>query len=91
MKFRPPCDYVIVKPKEPPDKTPGGLHIPDMAQRDHVIKATVVSEDWADDSPMFPKGCTVLIYQVSAVRFEFMQTVYYKVKEENIIAAIEEE
>jgi len=45
MKFRPPCDYVIVKPKEPPDKTPGGLHIPDMAQRDHVIKATVVSED----------------------------------------------
>ncbi len=95
MKFKPLKDRVLVKYSEEPEKTAGGLFIPDAAkekpQKGEVI--AVGSGRVTDDGKLQPievkKGDIVLFDKYSGSKINIDGVDYLIIKEEDILGIVE--
>ena len=87
-------DRVLVFPLEEPDVSPGGIHIPDQAQK-RPVKGVVISIGpgrYTDKGFLVPmktkKGDTVLFPSYVWEEVNINDKEYYVIKEEKILAIL---
>ncbi|MBI5410348.1 MAG: co-chaperone GroES [Nitrospirae bacterium] len=95
MKFKPLKDRVLVKYSEEPEKSSGGLYIPDSAkekpQKGEVIAAGPgrVTEDGKLQKMEIKVGDVVLFEKYSGSKINIDNEEYLIIKEDDILGIIE--
>ena len=99
MKIHPLRNYVLVRPDKAPDKTPGGLHLPDTAQNQEYTVGTVVAVgpgDWMERHLMYrdvavEKGSRVIFAKYSRNSLKDLGEDTILLREDDIIALVEDD
>jgi chaperonin GroES len=94
MKFKPLKDRVLVKYSEEPDKSSGGLYIPDTAkekpQKGEVVAAGPGKVDNGKTQPMEVKvGDEVLFEKYSGSKINIEEQEYLIIREDDILGIVE--
>jgi chaperonin GroES len=94
MKFKPLKDRVLVKYSEEPDKSAGGLYIPDTAkekpQKGEVVAAGPGKVDNGKTQPMGVKvGDEVLFEKYSGSKISIEDQEYLIIREDDILGIVE--
>ena len=94
MKFKPLKDRVLVKYSEEPEKSSGGLYIPDSAkekpQKGEVVAAGPGKVDNGKTHPMEVKvGDEVLFEKYSGSKINIEEQEYLIIREDDILGIVE--
>jgi chaperonin GroES len=94
MKFKPLKDRVLVKYSEEPEKSSGGLYIPDTAkekpQKGEVVAAGPGKVDNGKTQPMGVKvGDEVLFEKYSGSKINIEEQEYLIIREDDILGIVE--
>lgn len=95
-KVRPLADRVMVKPHEVETKTPGGIVIPDTADKDKPIQGTIIAIGAGKyvDGKMLPLqvkvGDKVLFGKYAGTNIKLDDQEYLVMREEDVMAVVEE-
>jgi len=94
MKFKPLKDRVLVKYSEEPEKSSGGLYIPDTAkekpQKGEVIAVGPGKSENGKTYPMDVKvGDVVLFEKYSGSKINIEEQEYLIIKEDDILGIVE--
>lgn len=94
MKFKPLKDRVLVKYSDEPEKSSGGLYIPDTAkekpQRGEVMAVGPGKADNGKTHPMEVKvGDTVLFEKYSGSKINIDDQEYLIIREDDILGIVE--
>ncbi|HSW71349.1 MAG TPA: co-chaperone GroES [Gammaproteobacteria bacterium] len=96
MKIRPLGDRLVVEPQELETKTPGGIFIPDTADKDKPIQGTVlaIGQGKYVDGKMLPLqvkvGDKVLFGKYAGTNIKFSEKEYLVMREEDVMGVVEE-
>ena len=95
MKIEPTSDRVLIQPKEPEQRTAGGIYIPDNA-KEKPQQAIVVATGKGkilDDGKTVPlevkKGDKVLFSKYSGTELKFDGKEYLMIREEDVLGIIQ--
>ena len=95
MKLTPLFDRVIVRTIENPKTTPGGLYIPDISKEKPTIGQVISCGEGKPDStilrtPRVKAGNKILFGKYSGVDVELDNEKYLIIREDDILAIIED-
>ncbi len=96
IKIRPLGDRLVVEPQELETKTPGGIFIPDTADKDKPIQGTVlaIGQGKYVDGKMLPLqvkvGDKVLFGKYAGTNIKFSEKEYLVMREEDVMGVVEE-
>ncbi|MES2218215.1 MAG: co-chaperone GroES [Pseudomonadota bacterium] len=94
-KIRPLSDRVVVEPRELETKTPGGIYIPDTADKDKPIQGTIIAIGNGKyvDGKLLPLqvkiGDQVLFGKYAGTNIKLEETDYLVMREEDIMGVLE--
>ncbi len=98
MKLKPMNDYLLIEPIKEDEVTKGGIVIPETAREERAIKGKVIAvgpgklnEDGDGRIPLTVKeGQKVIFKKYAPDEIKIDDKEYYFVREEDILAVIEE-
>lgn len=96
MKIRPLADRVMIKRRDADDRTPGGLHIPEVAREKQVMQAEVIAVGPGrlnDRGELVPMSCEpgqrVIVGRYAGTDMQLDGEKFQILQDDDVLAVIE--